>query len=102
MAGRIYCAPLNLTRIGGERLNIDYLENARERIPNVPLLINVISRRVKQLNQGYRPMVKPDDARMPTLDIALKEVSEGKLTAEMAFTAGDEESTVVKENVITL
>ncbi len=82
-------------------MNTNYLDGAKERIPNVPLLINVISRRVKQLNQGQRPMVKPDDMRMPNLDIALKEVSEGKLTAEMAFIPADD-TPVAEEKVISL
>ena len=67
-------------------MNIDYLDRAKERIPNVPLLVNLISKRVRQLNTGQRPMVKPDDPKMPAVDIALKEVAEGKLTAEMVFT----------------
>jgi DNA-directed RNA polymerase subunit K/omega len=80
-------------------LNTRYLEKAKEHIPNVPLLINVISKRVRQLNGGHRPLVKPDDLRMTSLDLALKEVAEGTLTAEMGFrpvtnTTGD--------NLITL
>lgn len=67
-------------------MNIDYLESAKERVPNIPLLVNLISKRVRQLNMGQRPMVKPDDPKMQAVDIALKEVAEGKLTAEMVFT----------------
>ena len=66
-------------------MNKSYLDTAKERVPNVPLLINVISKRVKQLNQGQRPLVKPDKPNMPTLDLALKEVAEGKLTAEINY-----------------
>ena len=66
-------------------MNTDYLEAAKDKLPNVPLLINVISRRVRQLNQGHRPLVKPDNLKMSNLDIALKEVAEGALTAEMSF-----------------
>jgi DNA-directed RNA polymerase subunit omega len=82
-------------------LNTKNLDEARERIPNVPLLINVVSRRVRQLNQGHRPMIKPDSAQMPAMDIALKEVAEGKLTAEMAMTES-EESLESVEKVISL
>lgn len=67
-------------------MDTNYLNGAKERIPNIPLLINVASRRVKQLNQGHRPLVKPDVLKMSNLDLALKEISEGKLTAEMNFT----------------
>lgn len=66
-------------------MNVAYLEAAKERIGNVPLLINIISRRVRQLIAGQRPLVKPDDLHMASLDIALKEVAEGKLTAELGF-----------------
>lgn len=83
-------------------MNTDYLEQAKERIPNVPLLINVISRRVRQLNQGHRPLVKPDDPRMPALDLALKEVAEGKMTAEMAFAAVESDESETDEKVISL
>ena len=67
-------------------MNKNYLDTAKERIPNVPLLINVISKRVRQLNQGQRPLVKPDFLNMPKMDLALKEVAEGKLAAEMSYT----------------
>jgi len=87
-------------------LNTDYLEKAKERIPNIPLLINVISKRVRQLNLGQRPMTKPDDPKMPPVDLAMKEVAEGKLTAEMAFTAHDSQDDSVnldsQETVISL
>ncbi len=80
-------------------MNIDYLEAAKERIPNIPLLINVVARRVRQLNRGQRPLTKPDDLRMSNMDIALKEVGEGKLTAEMNFKVPPVQS---PENVISL
>lgn len=80
-------------------MNTKYLESAKDRIPNIPLLINVVARRVRQLNRGQRPLLKPDSLQMPHLDIALKEIAEGKLTAEIAF-KGDTSSS--DGNVITL
>lgn len=82
------------------KLNIEYMEKAKERIPNIPMLINVVSRRVRQLNHGQRPMLKPDDRGMQAMDIALKEIAEGKLTAEMAFT--DTIATEETEKVLSL
>ena len=64
-------------------MNFEYLETANQKINNKPLLINMVSRRVKQLTQGMRPMVKPDHPHQENLDIALKEVAEGLLTAEI-------------------
>lgn len=66
-------------------MNNQYLENAKKRIPNIPLLINVVSRRVRQLNAGQRPLVKPDGMNMARADLALKEIAEGKLTAEIHY-----------------
>lgn len=80
-------------------MNMEYLEKAKERIPNIPLLINVVARRVRQLNAGQRPMLKPESNRMTAVDLALKEVAEGKLTAEINFTPPP---AAEADNVITL
>jgi DNA-directed RNA polymerase subunit omega len=50
-------------------------------IPNQQLLINVVSKRVRQLGLGHRPMVETTP-RMSLTDIALKEIIAGKLTYE--------------------
>jgi DNA-directed RNA polymerase subunit omega len=55
-----------------------------EKIPNIPILVNMVSKRVRQLNSGGRPMVKPLDNES-ALEIAVREISEGKLTSEMDF-----------------
>jgi DNA-directed RNA polymerase subunit omega len=65
------------------RIKISYLEPAQLRIPGPELLINVVRRRVRQLVQGHRPLTQTD-ARMDFSDIALKEISEGKLSYELA------------------
>lgn len=81
-------------------MNTKHLEAAKNRIPNIPLLINVVARRVRQLNRGQRPLLKPETMQTPNLDIALREIAEGKLTAEIAFKS---ESTATTEgNIITL
>ncbi len=76
------------------------MEAAKERIPNIPLLINIVARRVRQLNRGERPLVRPDDSRMSHMDLALKEIGEGKLTAEMKFKAPADAP--AHDNVISL
>lgn len=81
-------------------MNTKYLEAAKDRIPNIPLLINVVARRVRQLNRGQRPLLKPDTPQTPTLDIALREIAEGKLTAEIAFKS--ETPTTAEGSIITL
>ena len=70
-------------------MNTTYLDTANGRVNNVPMLINMVSKRVRQLCGGQRPMVKPDNIHMEKMDIALKEIAEGKLTAEMLFTEED-------------
>jgi DNA-directed RNA polymerase subunit omega len=81
-------------------MDISYLDKARERINNTPLLINMVSRRVKQLNAGQRPLVKPDTPKMQPIDIALKEIAEGKLAAEMSFAAPP--APVQRDNILAL
>ena len=57
------------------------LQEAAHVIPNQQLLINVVSKRVRQLGLGHRPMVETTP-RMSLTDIALKEIIAGKLTFE--------------------
>ena len=57
------------------------LEEASKIIPVPQVLINVVSRRVRQLSQGHRPLVEVGP-RMGLSDIALTEIIEGKLTWE--------------------
>jgi DNA-directed RNA polymerase subunit omega len=57
------------------------LQEAAQVIPNQQLLINVVSKRVRQLGLGHRPMVETTP-RMSLTDIALKEIIAGKLAFE--------------------
>jgi DNA-directed RNA polymerase subunit omega len=63
-------------------MNIKYLDAARPYAPNQEILINMVSRRVRQLSQGHRPLTQVEP-RMETMDIALKEISEGKFQYEI-------------------
>jgi DNA-directed RNA polymerase subunit omega len=62
------------------------LEEAAKVITNPQILINLISRRVKQLTAGHRPLVEVNSARMGFSDIALTEVIKGKLSYELIAT----------------
>ncbi len=64
------------------RIKNKYLELAQQRIPSPELLVNVVRRRVRQLIQGHRPITQTDPL-MEFSDIAMKEISEGKLTYEL-------------------
>ena len=57
------------------------LQEAAQVIPNQQLLINVVSRRVRQLGLGHRPLVEATP-RTSLSDIALKEIIAGKLACE--------------------
>ena len=68
-------------------MNIELLEQAKGRVSSIPVLINMVSKRVRQLNDGARPYVKPESPNEDKLDVALREIAEGTLIAEIDFTA---------------
>ncbi len=57
------------------------LEEASKVIPNTAVLINLVSKRVRQLSNGQRPVVEIGP-RMSNADIALQEIIERKLMWE--------------------
>jgi DNA-directed RNA polymerase subunit omega len=57
------------------------LEEAMKKIPNQQILVNVVSKRVRQLSQGHRAMVD-HGPRMGYSDIALTEIIEEKIKWE--------------------
>lgn len=76
------------------------LKAAHKKIPSVPVLVNLISKRERELINGAKPLINPstlltdDDRRksrsaldLDKCDIALAEVAEGKLIAEIDFDA---------------
>ncbi len=66
-------------------MNAEFIEKAKQKVASVPLLVNMVSRRVRQLNAGMRPYLKPLSPSEERVDIALREIIEGKLTAEIGF-----------------
>jgi DNA-directed RNA polymerase subunit omega len=63
-------------------MNPEFLKKALEKIGNPNVLVNLISRRVRQLNNGGRPLVK-DPGILGAADIALREVIEEKMGWEI-------------------
>ena len=63
------------------------LKAAHEKIPSVPVLVNLISKRERELINGAKPLIKPENLDVDKCDIALQEVAEGKLIAEIDFDA---------------
>lgn len=68
-------------------MNVELIEKARIRISSVPVLVNLVSKRVRQLNMGDRPYVKPLSMDEDKADIALREIAEGLLISEVDFGA---------------
>ncbi len=68
-------------------MNTELIDKARARVPSVPVLVNLVSKRVNQLNRGERPLVKPLSADEDRADIALREIAEGLLISEIDFDA---------------
>jgi DNA-directed RNA polymerase subunit omega len=60
----------------------DYLQNALKVIDDPNILVNVVSRRVKQLRRGDRALVVSLE-KMSLEDTALREIAEGKITYEL-------------------
>ena len=61
----------------------DYLQKALGVIDDPCILVNVVSRRVKQLKQGIRPLVESLE-KLSYEDTALREIAERKITYELA------------------
>ena len=61
----------------------DYLQSALKVIDDPNILVNVISRRVKQLRRGSRTLVESLEKLSPE-DTALREVAEGKISYVLA------------------
>jgi len=61
-------------------MNADLVKKALEKVPNPNILVNLVSRRVRQLNRGGegRPLVS-DIANLGAADIALREIVEDKI-----------------------
>ncbi|HTL66515.1 MAG TPA: DNA-directed RNA polymerase subunit omega [Lacunisphaera sp.] len=63
----------------------EYIREAQKVISDPNVLINVVSRRVKQLRRGSRPLVESLEKLSPE-DVALREVIEGKISFELHTT----------------
>jgi len=62
----------------------DLVKAAAEIITNQHILVNMVSRRVRQLALGHRPLVEYAPG-LGAADIALSEIANGKLTFESTF-----------------
>ena len=67
-------------------MNAELIKKALEKVGNPNILVNLISRRVRQLNSGGGSLSRPllaDTGNLGAADIALLEIVEGKMGWEM-------------------
>lgn len=60
----------------------DYLQAAQLVITDPNILINIVSRRAKQLKSGYKPLIESLE-RLSAEDMALREIIEGKISYQL-------------------
>jgi DNA-directed RNA polymerase subunit omega len=65
-------------------MNAELLKAANQVIPDNGILVNLMSRRVRQLSLGHRPLVEHAPG-LGLADIALTEIAKKKLTFESTF-----------------
>lgn len=77
-------------------MNTELLRKAADKVGNPNILVNLVSRRVRQLNAGSgglgRPLVS-DTVGLGVADIALVEIIEDKITWEPALDEIEAETT---------
>jgi DNA-directed RNA polymerase subunit omega len=71
------------------------LSAAVEAIPNQQILVNMVSRRVRQLTRGHRPLVECAPG-LGFADIALSEIGKGKLNYESTLGDNEKEAVVLQ------
>jgi DNA-directed RNA polymerase subunit omega len=59
-------------------MKAQYIDEASQMIPEHQVLINMVSRRVRQLNAGSRPLIEVEPGT-GLADIALQEIAQGKV-----------------------
>ena len=67
-------------------MNAELTKNALEKVGNPNVLVNLVSRRVRQLNSGSGAMSRPligEAGNMGAADIALAEIVEDKIGFEL-------------------
>ncbi|MES2310201.1 MAG: DNA-directed RNA polymerase subunit omega [Verrucomicrobiota bacterium] len=72
-----------------------YVQEALKQIKSPEILVNIISRRCRQLGQGARPLVEVHP-KWTFMDVALREVAEGKLSYELITEEESEKTTTRK------
>jgi len=80
-------------------MKADLVKAASEVIPSQHILVNMVSRRVRQLCSGYRPLGQVPPG-MDAADIALTEIINEKLTFESTFSKDATNAPIVQSTGI--
>src|SRR5580658_2327210 len=83
----------------GRLVNSEYIKQALAKVGNANVLVNLISRRVRQLTSGggnSRPLID-QPGNMGAADIALLEINEGKMGFDASPEAEEEAQPVSKK-----
>src|SRR3954454_17153765 len=76
-------SPRTRAKTNPPKMRDDYLQAALKVIDDPTVLVNVVSRRVKQLKRGNRALIESLE-KLSAEDTALREIAEGKITYELA------------------
>ena len=82
-------------------MNSELCKQALARVGNPNVLVNIVSRRVRQLTSGGGPNSRPliaDTAGMGAADIALTEILEDKVGWDLPIPETTEESAPARRN----
>jgi DNA-directed RNA polymerase subunit omega len=77
-------------------MTAQFVQEAVKKVGSPDILVNMVSKRVRQLGQGFRPLLQVEP-RWSFMDIALREIADGKLSYEAVVPADDEEETSSKK-----
>ncbi len=92
------CAEIS-SRYSGRLVNSEYMKQALVKVGNANVLVNLISRRVRQLTSGggnSRPLIDQAGTQ-GAADIALLEIIEGKMGFDATPEAEEEAQPVTKK-----
>ena len=68
-------------------MNVEFLKKAHERVPSVPVLVNLISKREKQLIAGEKPLVMPESSEEERTASLLPAAEEERTASEVELMA---------------
>ena len=80
--------PKKSSGFAGVPMKSNLVEQAAEIIPDPQILINMVSKRVKQLNTGRAPLIDTVPS-MGAADIALSEIIQGKVQLANGVSGGE-------------